>query len=432
MRQETASASLDAKRRPVDSTAILVLLGTLYAAQGIPMGLAFIAFPAILRTLGYSPEAIGLLGMVALPWAVKFLWAPVVDRHGGRRLGHRRSWIIPAQALSAIAYFLVAATYDQARDGLWPIIASLLVINLIGATQDIATDGLAVETLHGRALVWANGLQIGAFSLGMMIGGSATVMLFDAVGWIGTFALLGSVVVLSLVITLLVREPLRAEGEQGSTAIRSQASLRALLRRPGAALMLSVAALFHFAHAMMGAMTGPFLIDAGMPLVDIGLLNGLSLTIIPVVGAGLGSVLASRYGAARTALVLGTLGVLALFLWVVPGRTMQITFTSAFAIICTIGLAAFGAYVAFFAVFMQWSSVKQAGTDFTVLQCSETIVGILAASFAGQIAGRFGFLTLFIVAPLIGLAAMGWIYPALARLSLLGSAQRQAEPVHGP
>lgn len=413
-------APADEGRRGSDGP-ILLLLGTLYAAQGLPMGLAFIALPAIFRTLGYAPGTIGLLGFVALPWAVKFLWAPFVDRTGGRRLGHRRSWIVPAQALSAAVYFLVAATFDQARDGIWPIIVGLTVINLIGATQDIATDGLAVETLRGRALVWANGLQIGAFSVGMMIGGGLTVMLFDGGGWGGIFAFLGAFVVLSLVVSLLVHEAPRAAGKEMTEGADARPSIRNLLRRPGALLMLSVAALFHFAHAMMGAMTGPFLVDAGMPLIDIGLLNSLSMTAIPVLGAGVGTLFAARYGSARTAIAMGTLGVMALLLWVIPGRTMQVSFGTALAISCAVGIAAYGAYVAFFTILMQWSSVEQAGTDFTVLQCSETAVGMLAAALAGQIAGQLGFLALFVSTSLIGLAAMGWIVVALRRLQLLGA-----------
>ncbi|AHB50434.1 hypothetical protein W911_16795 [Hyphomicrobium nitrativorans NL23] len=434
MTNVTDEPAVDEEAKRERDGPILLLLGTLYAAQGLPMGLAFIALPAIFRTLGYSPEAIGLLAFVALPWAVKFVWAPFVDRTGGRRLGRRRSWIIPAQALTAAVYFLVAATFDQARDGIWPIVVGLTVINLIGATQDIATDGLAVETLRGRALVWANGLQIGAFSVGMMIGGSLTVILFESAGWSGSFTLLGLFVLASLAVTLLVSETPRPARDSADTRVE-QPSIRNLLRRPGAMLMLSIAALFHFAHAMTGAMIGPFLVDAGMSLVDIGLLNGLSLTVIPVCGAAIGSLLAARFGAPRVAVLLGTLGVVALLLWVIPARSMHTTFGTALAISCAVGIGSFGAYVAFFTILMQWSSVRQAGTDFTVLQCAETIVGMMAAAVAGQIAGKFGFLALFIVTPVIGIMAMAWIFGALRRLrSICNPAEllpeRRVEQVH--
>lgn len=146
----------DSERSRPLAGANLVAIGVLYITQGIPLGLAFIALPAILRKLGYSTEAIGLIGIIILPWALKFLWAPLVDRRGHGRWGHRRSWIIPCQLLVA-GLFAITAFLPIAQTPAWLIVAVLLATNLASATQDIATDGLAVETLSGKQLGWANG-----------------------------------------------------------------------------------------------------------------------------------------------------------------------------------------------------------------------------------------------------------------------------------
>ena len=73
-------------RRP----ALPVLLGTLavlYFLQGLPAGLLAKAVPSLARESGLSREWIGLLGLAAAPWALKFLWAPWVDRPGRGRPG---------------------------------------------------------------------------------------------------------------------------------------------------------------------------------------------------------------------------------------------------------------------------------------------------------------------------------------------------------
>lgn len=404
---------------PTPPSRLLVLIGMLYAAQGIPMGLAFVAYPAIMRTLGYSTEAIGLLGLVALPWAVKFLWAPWVDRTEAGTLGRRKSWIVPAQALCAALYFLIAALPDGGHTDALVVIAILLVINVASATQDIATDGLAVDHLRGAQVAHANGLQIGAFSLGMMIGGSLTVILYDMGGWSLAFSLLGMFLLATLGLALLCREP--AVTQASAAHAPSRASLRNTLKRPGAVSMIAIAALFHFAHAMFGAMSGPFFVDAGLSLTEIGTLSSVTLTVAAGLGALLGSYGASRFGAPRTALAAGTVAAASLALWLGPAATLTIDFATALVITVFVGVFSFAAYTAFFTIFMRWASADQAGTDFTALQCSETCFGIAAAALAGQLAGTMGFSGFFAATAAIGCAAIALTAVLLARLGLLGS-----------
>lgn len=91
--------------------------------------------------------------------------------------------------------------------------------------------------------------------------------------------------------------------------------------------------------------------------------------------------------------------------------------STAVAIMCVTGVAGGIAYVAFYTIFMQWASLDQAGTDFTVLQCTESCTNIVAAIVAGFLASQLGYGGLFLFAMAIGLLAMGWISLALARLS---------------
>jgi hypothetical protein len=78
-----------------------VLLGSLYFSQGLPFGFFTQALPVMLRQQGWALGEIGLSSLLALPWALKFLWAPLVDRHSLPELGRRRSWILPLQVLGA-------------------------------------------------------------------------------------------------------------------------------------------------------------------------------------------------------------------------------------------------------------------------------------------------------------------------------------------
>lgn len=389
---------------------MLVTIGALYFTQGLPMGLAFMALPAIFRALGYSTEAIGAMGIVILPWALKFLWAPPVDRLRRGPLGRRRNWIILAQIALALIYVLTGFV-GRATPSAPVIVGLLLFVNTVSATQDIATDGWAVEELRGPYLAWANGLQIGAFALGMLVGGAATVTVFDWGGWMPAFGLLAALAALSTVPVLLSPE----RRSENAADQHQTPSLLVTVRRRGAVLMISVAATFHFAHAMVGAMLGPFLIDAGLSLADVGMITGTGIAAIAVFGGGAGGFFTRRFRAERVAVTSGLAAALALGLWAAATFTTLST-GLAVAIIAVTGLAGGVAYVAFFTIFMRWSSLQQAGTDFTLLQCTESCTNIIAAISAGQLAALLGYGGLFVTAVAVGVLAMGWIAVALLQV----------------
>ena len=68
-------------------------------ASGLPLALTGNTLAAWARESGVSLSQIGLLGLVSWPYAVKFLWAALIDRYSLPFLDRRRSWIIVWQLL---------------------------------------------------------------------------------------------------------------------------------------------------------------------------------------------------------------------------------------------------------------------------------------------------------------------------------------------
>jgi PAT family beta-lactamase induction signal transducer AmpG len=85
----------------------LGLLTSLYLSQGLPFGFFTLALPVLMRKSGVGPD-IGLANLLAVPWALKFLWAPLVDRWGSPSFGRRRSWIVPLQLFSVATALALA------------------------------------------------------------------------------------------------------------------------------------------------------------------------------------------------------------------------------------------------------------------------------------------------------------------------------------
>src|SRR4051812_5292522 len=98
--------------RPTSTLSKLALLTSLYLAQGLPYGFFTTALPVIMRQQKQSLGLIGVSAVLALPWGLKFLWAPLVDRYGGSRMGRRRGWIVPLQLLTVVMALLLGFSQD--------------------------------------------------------------------------------------------------------------------------------------------------------------------------------------------------------------------------------------------------------------------------------------------------------------------------------
>ena len=164
----------------------VALLSSLYLCQGLPFGFFTQALPVVLRQQqqGVALGAIGMTALLAAPWALRFLWAPVVDRRWSTVLGRRRSWILPLQALT-IASLCVVASLDATATA--PLLVAVFAINLLAATQDVATDGLAVDGLTARERGIGNGVQVAGYRVGMILGGGVMLVALERLGWAATF-----------------------------------------------------------------------------------------------------------------------------------------------------------------------------------------------------------------------------------------------------
>ena len=164
----------------------LGLLLSFYLAQGLPAGFVTQALPAILRQYEVSLAFIGFSGILLLPWALKFLWAPLVDGYYSPRIGQSRTWILPTQ-IAALCLVALLGCFDpmqfQQPIYLGLFFACLLAINTLGATQDVATDGLAVRMLSAAERQWGNAVAVVGYRLGLIVGGGGLLLALATLGW---------------------------------------------------------------------------------------------------------------------------------------------------------------------------------------------------------------------------------------------------------
>lgn len=389
----------------------LVLLAALYCAQGLPSGLIAHSLPVLLRQQGVELGFIGLLKLLALPWMLKALWAPWVDRIASPRWGHRRGWILPLQSAVIACILLLALLGEQVLRQPWlPVLLLLLaLINLAAATQDIATDGLAVRLLEPQWRGLGNSLQVGGYKIGMIVSGSGLLLVVGSLGWSPSLAIVAGLLILMLLPIVRFDElrlaPTRAtdlEPQRGPRLLFEH--YRGLLRQVGMPRWLFIVLIYKLGDALGSPMIKPMLVDFGWSAGSLGQLTLVS-SMVGIGGALLGGALYARLGARAALIAFGVLQTLGLAAW---GALPMIGAAPAtvYAIALFEQLADGMSTVALFAAMMQWCRPEHEGADFTLQASIQVMFAGLIGSASGLVAQTIGFTTLFASASLLALFAL--------------------------
>jgi MFS transporter, PAT family, beta-lactamase induction signal transducer AmpG len=394
----------------------LWLLCALYFVQGLPFGFQVTALPVYLRSRGVSLAALGFAGALSLPWMLKALWAPLVDRYGSTRVGRRRSWILPMQAGLALA--CAGAAYAAGRDSLPLLLGLILVMNFFAATQDIAVDGFAVDLLRPEELGLGNTAQVVGYKLGMLTGGGLLVWASEKIGWSGLFLAMAALCLAVFSIVLFVREPppREPEGAESPTldwpALLSR--LKAAFTVPGAGWLLLFIGTYKLGETMSDVLYKPFLVDAGYTAARIGLWVGTWGTAASLLGSTCGGLLASRLPLLRAVALTGTLRLLPLAgRWVLT----QVGASDAGVLGVTLTEEFFGGALTtvMFAFMMSRTDRRIGATHYTLLASVEVAGKAPAGPLAGVLAdpkyGNLGYANVFALGVALSAAFLALLVP---------------------
>jgi PAT family beta-lactamase induction signal transducer AmpG len=379
-------------------------IGALAFASGFPFGLVNETVPIFLRTHGVGLVEIGQLNKLSLPWSLKWLWAPLVDRHGTRR-----QWIAGCLVgLAALTFTLGLLPGGTLSPALWIV---LVLIVLLSATQDVAVDAYTIQSTTTRELGVANSVRITLYRIAMLTAGGLLVWLAGRIGWSGSFSV-GAAVLAGLAICALLLPPVDRAGGHAPSLLEP---LRALLARPGIVTVIVFALIFKLDIAALEPMMRPFWVDRGLTLSEIGAVVATGRLIATILGAAAGGVFTTRYGIFTGLWVLGLIQAFsALGYWAVAATAsshppiVAAAFFESFAA----GLGT-SAYLAFL---MSVCEKRYAATQFAVLSALLALTRWIAGDFSGGLTERLGYANYFLLTFFLGLPAFALI-PRLRKVA---------------
>lgn len=380
-------------REKRESRRALPLISSLYVTQYLGTGFIYVGLVAILRKEGISLESLALVSLAGAAWAIKPLWAPIIDFFFRSHTSHYRTWLFILQPILALSGLSLVAIPEPAQNlGLLSIL--ILIYAFVSATQDIAADGLTARAVDDSSRPLANGVAGAAQWFGNVLGGGLVVIIYDQIGWVAAMLTLTT-----LSLTPLLWLPRHLENVPTSPPpafAQAYAALGGVFRKPGVIRWgLIVMPLYLGSIGSAYGLLSPMLTDAGWELSTLGAILGIALALPSAIAAiGMGSLI-TRFGKVRCVAVSGTLGILSIIALIfLVGGGASIVPTTITLVIYAAALAATGTVV--YTVSMTLAREGSEGTDFTVFTAIATVSTYLLSSVLLYIAGSVGYINVLI------------------------------------
>ncbi len=379
-------------------------------ASGLPLLLTGSLLQAWMKDEGVDLSTIGLFALVGLPYTLKFLWAPLVDRFTPAFLGRRRGWLLLFQLALVLSLFALSLS-SPGQHPLGVALAALLV-TFFSASQDIVIDAYRREALADDEQGLGASLYVNGYRVGMLLASGGGLILADFMAFSQVYQLMALFMLAASVTTLMAPEPAVAEGQPKTLAEAVIHPFIEYFQRRDALLLLLFILLYKIGDTMASQMTIPLYLDIGFSRTEIGAVVKLFGFWATIAGGLVGGLLILRLGIYRALWGFGILqglstagfSLLALIGNSLPGLAGVIAFENFSG-----GLGT-AAYVAFMA---SLTNKRFTATQYALLSSLMGVPRVIASAPTGFMVEWMGWVSFFLFCALIalpGLLLLWWLH----------------------
>ncbi len=285
--------------------AALLFLGF---ASGLPFYLTSQTLQAWMTQANVDLTTIGIFSLVGLPYSLKFIWAPLLDRYVPPFLGRRRGWLVITQLLLLLG--IAAMSLHDPRLGLQALAFNAILIAFFSATQDVAGDAYRTDVLHHREMGAGAATWVLGYRIALLLTGSLAFVLADRMPWPAVYLVLSGLMLIGVLASFLAPEPLLDDAPPKSLADAVILPFNEFFTRSGlfrGFLILLFIVLYKYSDSLVSVMGTPFLLQAGYTQTEIGVIRGGAGLISTIVGVIAGGALLAKIGLNRSLWLVGIL-----------------------------------------------------------------------------------------------------------------------------
>ena len=373
-------------------------------SSGLPLALSGGTLQAWLTVEDVDIKTIGLFSLVGLPYTLKFLWSPLMDRFVVPIFGRRRGWIALSQL--ALIGLILGMSVTSPQNGLWFLALLAFCLTFVSASQDVAIDAYRTEVLRERERGMGAAVSVTGYRVAMLVSGALALILSEYLGWRITYMLMALIMSIGVVAVWLGPEPEDPGTPPASMKDAVEGPFKEFFSRTGVWSLLALIVLYKLGDAFAGSLTTTFLIrGVNFSVGEVGAINkgmGLASTII---GALFGGVLMARLRLFKALLIFGILQAvsnLSFMVLALVGKSYPLMiFTIAFE-----NLAGGMGTAAFVAFLMILCNHSYTATQFALLSALASLGRVFVGPLSGVLVDGMGWTVFFFTTFLFALPGL--------------------------
>ncbi len=369
----------------------ILLLGF---SSGLPLALSGGTLQAWLADVDVDIRAIGWFSLAGLPYTLKFIWAPLMDRFVPGKLGRRRSWMLLTQIALLISICSMALLTPDSHLKIMGIVA--FFIAFFSASQDIAFDAYRTDILPANERGLGAAVSVAGYRLAMLLSGAGALIVADFYGWKSAYLIMGGLMMVGMLTSLFCYQP-QEESVPASLRAAVVEPFVEFIKRPEAIALLVLIVLYKLGDAFAGTLTTAFLIQSlDFSTSEVGVVNkgfGLFATLFGIfVGGGL----MLKIGLFQSLLWFGLLQAitnLGFMLLSIVGKS----YVGMMLVIGLENLSGGMGTAAFVALLMALCNHKYTATQFALLSALSAIGRVFVGPPSGELVAIVGWTLFFLV-----------------------------------
>ena len=380
---------------------VILVLGF---ASGLPLALSGNTLQAWLTDVGVDLKTIGILTLVSLPYTLKFLWAPFMDRFTLPWLGRRQGWMLLTQV--GLILCLIGMAFTSPENVIGPLAILALFLAFLSASQDVVFDAYRTDTLHENERGMGAAITVLGYRIAMWVSFSATLIFADIIGWKFAYLMMAAIMMIGVAGTLVAPNPEYASKPPANLQAAVVGPFMEFFGRGGAVGLLFLIVLYKMGDAFAGSLTTAFLLRGlGFSLTELGVIYKATAIGATLVGALWGGILMARWSLYRSLMVFGLLQAVTNLLFVVFALIGK-DYIMMFVVVGLENLAGGMGTAAFVAFVMALCHHSYTATQYALL----TSLAVLGRTFVGPssgfIAEGYGWVIFFIVSTMAALPGL--------------------------
>ena len=377
-------------------------------SSGLPLALTGGTLQAWMAVEGVDLKTIGIFSLIGLPYALKFFWAPLLDRYALPFLGRRRGWILGTQFVLIGLIILLGLT--SPKDTPWLVASIALLLTFTSATQDVVFDEYRTDVLRVKERGLGAAVSVTGYRIAMLVSGALALVLAGPLGWRLTYLLMAGLMMVGVMTTLFGPEPEVVARPPQSLKEAISGPLTEFFERPASWAFLALIILYKIGDAFAGSLTTAFLIRGpGFSIAEVGAINkGLGL-LATIFGALYGGVMLARLGLYRSLMIFGILQAVSNLSFMVLAYAGKV-YSIMVAAVAFENLAGGMGTAAFVAFLMALCDHRYTATQFALFSALASLGRIFVGPPSGYLSHEVGWVIFFFITFLAALPGLFLLY----------------------